>query len=70
MIDIKDPKPSLEVVDPKPNLEVIDRKPAIDPEKQGLELQLFEVVLGAGMATGVPGHTYPEAITITSPKTA
>ena len=60
MIDIEDSKPSLEVV---------DRKPTIDPEKTELDLQLFEMVLGAGMATGNVGMTYPVAITITSPKT-
>lgn len=59
----------MDINNPKPKLTVEDVKPSIDSSSQSKELQLFNVTLGRGMATGVVGMTYPEDINIVSTKT-
>lgn len=69
---------NLGVIDTKPkNSAVVDSKPqnaiAIDAKPKngalGVEfgdIKYYTVVLAKGMATGIPGQTYPEEITISS----
>lgn len=59
---------NLRVYDAKPkNMRVWDYKPKNQTINTDLINKVYDVTLGAGMYMGLPGFTYPTAITVQTP---